>query len=88
MNVESSKLKSECIHFAFFGKLKNFCLFGSEVFTHTHHQRLNFTFTNTHDAAVREADLSILAFTVRWFDSEPASLVFFSSGTPPPALTR
>ena len=31
---------------------------------------------------------NILAFAVRWFDSEPAIPVFFSSGTPPPALTR
>ena len=31
---------------------------------------------------------NILAFAARRFDFEPASLVFFSSGKPPPVLTR
>ena len=31
---------------------------------------------------------NILAFAVRWFDSEPANLVFFLSGRPPLVLTR
>ena len=29
---------------------------------------------------------NVFAFTAREFDFEPASLVFFSSGTPPPVL--
>jgi len=32
--------------------------------------------------------VNILAIAVQWFDCDPASLVFFSSGTPPPALTH
>jgi len=32
--------------------------------------------------------VNILAIAVQWFDCEPASLVFFSSGTPPPTLSH